>query len=422
MIPTLATVDRAALLARYREVRATTERLTSPLAVEDYVLQAMPDVSPTKWHLAHVTWFFETFILRPSLPGYRALDDRYQYLFNSYYNAVGPQFSRPERGHLSRPTVAEVFRYRAHVDEGIERLLASADAATLEPVTELFVLGLNHEQQHQELVLTDIKYNLAVNPLRPAYHAAAIPRRDGRPWSWVSMDGGLVGLGCDADGFAFDNERPRHRVFVAPYRLASRPVTNGEFLEFVEAGGYRDWQVWLSEGWRIVQERGWGAPLYWERVDGAWIVQTLSGPQPLDPHAPVVHVSYLEADAYARWRGARLPTEAEWEAAATALPVRGHFMESGVFHPVPAPPGDDTLAQMYGDVWEWTQSAYAPYPGFRPLEGPATEYNGKFMVGQLVLRGGSCATPASHLRPTYRNFFPPDARWQFSGIRLAADA
>jgi ergothioneine biosynthesis protein EgtB len=423
VLSTLPLSDRAALLARYREVRATTERLAAPLAVEDYVLQAMPDVSPTKWHLAHVSWFFETFVLRPHLPGYRPLDERYRYLFNSYYEAVGPQFARPERGHLSRPTVADVFRYRAHVDEAVAGLLASADAAVAS-FADLFTLGLHHEQQHQELILTDIKYNLGVNPLRPAYHAVAVPRGPAAPpWSWVDVAGGLVAVGDDSAGFAFDNERPRHRVFLAPYRLASRPVTNGEFLEFVEAGGYRDWSVWLSEGWRIVQERGWQAPLYWERDGAAWMVQTLSGLQPLDPDAPVTHVSYLEADAYARWRGARLPGEAEWEHAAAGVPFAGHFLERGLYHPVAADAAPSArFLQLFGDVWEWTQSAYAPYPGFRPLEGPATEYNGKFMVGQMVLRGGSCATPASHIRPTYRNFFPPDARWQFSGIRLAADA
>ena len=428
MLSTLAPPDRATLLARYRDVRAATERLAAPLAVEDYVVQAMPDVSPTKWHLAHVSWFFETFIVRPHLPGYRALDERYQYLFNSYYNAVGAQFSRPERGHLSRPTVEDVFRYRAHVDDAVARLLESRDGAALGSFASLLILGLHHEQQHQELILTDIKYNLAVNPLRPAYHRVTIPRtRADRPWSWVDVDGGVLGLGHEGDDFAFDNERPRHRVFVAPYRLASRPVTNAEFLEFVDAGGYRNWEVWLSEGWRVVQERSWEAPLYWERRDGTWMTQTLSGPQPLDPHAPVTHVSYLEADAYARWRGARLPTEAEWEHVAADVPVSGHFLDSGVYHPVAAGAATPATAthpfvQLYGDVWEWTQSAYAPYPGFRPLDGPATEYNGKFMVGQLVLRGGSCATPATHIRPTYRNFFPPDARWQFSGIRLAADA
>jgi ergothioneine biosynthesis protein EgtB len=413
-------VDRQSLLSRYREIRATTERLASPLALEDYVLQAMPDVSPTKWHLAHVTWFFETFILAAHVAGYRAYDERYRFLFNSYYNAVGAQFSRPDRGHLSRPTVSEVLAYRAHVDAAMARWLETAGDAALARCADLITLGLHHEQQHQELILTDIKFNLGVNPLWPAYHATPIPaERRAPPCRFIDFEGGDATIGAGADGFVFDNERPRHRVALVPYALASRPVTNGEFREFIDDGGYRDWRHWLSEGWRVVQERAWTRPLYWDREDGAWFAFTLSGRQPLDPEAPVAHLSYFEADAYARWRDARLPTEAEWEAAAVgAEPASGHFMDSGVFHPVTARPGDG-LQQLYGDVWEWTQSAYAPYPGFRPMDGPATEYNGKFMVGQLVLRGGSCATPASHIRPTYRNFFPPDARWQFSGLRLA---
>ena len=420
MLDTLS--GRSSLLDRYRQIRSTTEQLAAPLAVEDYVLQAMPDVSPTKWHLAHVSWFFETFVLEPHAPGYAVYDDRYRYLFNSYYNTVGPQFSRPERGHLSRPTVAEVYAYRAHVDGAMGRFLEGADPRSVAACAEIVTLGLHHEQQHQELLVTDIKYNLGVNPLRPAYHAAPIPRdRAAAACRFIEIPGDVVMIGAgDDDGFTFDNERPRHRVLQTPYALASRPVTNAEYREFVEAGGYRDWRHWLSEGWRVVQERQWEAPLYWERRDGAWMVQTLSGLQPLDPEAPVTHLSYFEADAYARARGCRLPTEAEWERASDGVEVAGHFMESGVLHPLAAARGERFL-QLYGDVWEWTQSAYAPYPGFRPLEGPATEYNGKFMIGQLVLRGGSCATPASHIRPTYRNFFPPDARWQFSGLRLARD-
>ena len=415
-------VDRESLLRRYREIRATTERLTSPLALEDYVLQAMPDVSPTKWHLAHVTWFFETFILAAHVPGYRAYDERYRFLFNSYYNAIGAQFSRPDRGHLSRPTVRDVLAYREHVDAAMARWLETAGEPALARCADLITLGLHHEQQHQELILTDIKFNLGVNPLWPAYHATPIPtERHAPPCRFIDFEGGDATIGAGAEGFAFDNERPRHRVALVPYALASRPVTNGEFREFIDDGGYRDWRHWLSEGWRVVQERAWTRPLYWDREDGAWFVFTLSGRQPLDPEAPVAHLSYFEADAYARWRDARLPTEAEWETAAVgAESATGHFMDSGVFHPVTARPGDG-LRQLHGDVWEWTQSAYAPYPGFRPMDGPATEYNGKFMVGQLVLRGGSCATPASHIRPTYRNFFPPDARWQFSGLRLARD-
>jgi len=409
--------DPAALLDAYRDVRGTTERLCAPLAIEDYVLQAMPDVSPTRWHLAHVTWFFETFLLGRHLPGYRSPNGQYGYLFNSYYHRAGPQFHRPSRGHLSRPTVAEIYAYRAHVDEAMARLIETADPGA---IASALVLGLNHEQQHQELILTDIKYNLAVNPLRPAYHDREIPRGTATPaLGWLEFEGGLRFMGHDGRGFAFDNERPRHRTHLEPYRLGSRPVTNGEYVEFIDAGGYENWAPWLSEGWRSVQEQGWRAPLYWEQRDGEWWVQTLSGLQRVDPHAPVTHVSYFEADAYARWRDARLPTEQEWEHAARPAPLHGNLQESEVFHPLPGRPGD---AQWIGDVWEWTRSPYAPYPGFRPLDGDMVEYNGKFMVNQMVLRGGSCVTPRSHIRATYRNFFPPDARWQFSGIRLAADA
>jgi ergothioneine biosynthesis protein EgtB len=414
--------DQETQLARYREVRRTTERLCRPLAIEDQVLQAMPDVSPTKWHLAHVSWFFETFLLAPHLAGYEPIDPTYAFLFNSYYNGVGPQFSRPARGHLSRPTVAEVLAYRAWVDRGMERLLARMDTEPAGALASLVELGLNHEQQHQELILTDIKYNLAVNPLHPVYHAVDLPRGAATaPIEWRELRGGLVPIGYDGAAFAFDNEGPRHTVYLHPFRLAGRPTTNGEYLEFIDAGGYRTPDSWLSEGWRVVQERGWQAPLYWERHGEAWWTQTLSGFVPVDLHAPVTHVSYYEADAYARWRGRRLPTEPEWEHAAADAPVRGHLQERGIFHPLPVAT-DEPLAQLFGDVWEWTQSAYAPYPGYRAVPGAIGEYNGKFMVSQLVLRGGSCVTPASHIRASYRNFFPPDARWQFSGIRLAEDA
>jgi len=415
--------SRTDQLARYLEIRRTTEELCRPLAIEDYVLQAMPDVSPAKWHLAHVSWFFETFLLTPHLPGYEPLDPAYTFLFNSYYNGVGPQFSRPARGHLSRPGVADVFAYRAWVDRGMERLLAAMDIERAGAVAALVELGLNHEQQHQELILTDIKYNLAVNPLHPAYHATAVPRGTATaPLAWRELRGGLVPIGYDGAGFAFDNEGPRHTVYLRPFRLGSRLTTNGEYLTFMDAGGYRTPESWLSEGWRVVQERGWQAPLYWERHGDSWWMQTLSGFVPVDLHAPVTHVSYYEADAYARWCGRRLPTEPEWEHAATDAPAHGHLQERGIFHPLPVVTADEPLAQLFGDVWEWTQSAYAPYPGYRAVPGAIGEYNGKFMVSQLVLRGGSCVTPASHIRASYRNFFPPDARWQFSGIRLAEDA
>jgi ergothioneine biosynthesis protein EgtB len=410
----------------YRAVRQTTERLCAPLATEDYVVQAMPDVSPAKWHLAHTSWFFETFLLRRYLRGYRPLDERYAVLFNSYYESVGPQHARPERGHLSRPTVAEVYAYRAHVDAGMRRLLDAARGGPAEEVAAVAELGLHHEQQHQELILTDLKYNLAVNPLRPTYHERPLPRVHTTPaLRFLFHEGGVQALGHDGGGFAFDNEGPRHRTLLAPFLLGTRLVTCGEYLAFMDAGGYRRPELWLSEGWRLVRERGWSAPLYWARVDGAWWTLTLAGFLRVDEHAPVVHVSFYEADAYARWAGARLPTEAEWEHAAQDAPWDGTLQEDDVYHPLPVrtpEAGRDAPAQMIGDAWEWTASAYRPYPGYRPLAGALGEYNGKFMMNQMVLRGGSCATPRSHVRVTYRNFFPPEARWQFSGVRLARDA
>ena len=406
-------------LEAFLEIRRTSERLCEPLTTEDYVIQALPDVSPTKWHLAHTSWFFETFLLRPHSQGYALMNDAYPYLFNSYYNSVGLPFPRAERGHLSRPTVAEVYAYRAHVDEAMARLLEQLDDA-LVPSVEL---GLNHEQQHQELILTDLKYNLGANPLRPAYRPPRArtehPRSPGP--SFIAFDGGLVDVGFDGPGFAFDNEQPRHRAYLRPFRLASRPVTNGEYTQFIADDGYRRWDLWLSEGWRILQERGWQTPLYWERRDEGWWHYTLAGLHPLDEPAPVAHLSYYEADAYARWRGARLPTEQEWEHAAAACPTLGTLLDDGVYEPRPAVGARDGLLQVLGDVWEWTQSSYSPYPGYRPLPGGLGEYNGKFMVNQMVLRGGSCVTPRSHVRVTYRNFFPPEARLQFSGVRLAAD-
>ena len=416
------TVDRGALIAGFTQVRGMTERLCEPLAADDFMLQAMPDVSPTKWHLAHVSWFFETFLLKRLLPGYRALNEEYEYLFNSYYNSVGPQYFRPDRGLLSRPTVAEVFAYRSHVDEAVRTLIRVAGEDDLEEIDTIVTLGVNHEQQHQELIVTDIKYNLSVNPLRPAYHHVLPPRGAAAPpLRWLEFEGGLASIGHDGAGFAFDNEWPRHRTFLQPYRLGSRLVTNGEYMEFIGAGGYQDWRFWLSEGWKNVQTHRWSSPLYWERRDGTWCSQTLAGLQKVDEHGPVSHVSYYEADAYARWAGLRLPTEEEWEHAAEFHRHRGCLLERGIHHPLPAPGQETGLEQMIGDLWEWTRSPYGPYPGFRPLQGDLGEYNGKFMVNQMVLRGGSCATPTSHIRITYRNFFPPDARWQFSGIRLAED-
>lgn len=413
-----------ALIEDYRRVRRHSQALCAPLAVEDYVIQAMPDTSPPKWHLAHTTWFFEHFILVPYVPDYRVFHPAYGELFNSYYQTVGTCFPRPERGLLARPTVEEIHRYRAWVDDALSGLLAAAPDRWVRAVAERTVLGLHHEQQHQELLLTDIKYNFSVNPLRPAYRPPEFRASEPAPaLNWLDYPGGVREIGHGGAGFAYDNETPRHRVYLRDYRLASRPVTNGEFLEFVEARGYRRPELWLADGWAAVKQRGWEAPLYWERNDGQWWLGSLSGFRPLDEHEPVCHVSFYEADAYARWRGKRLPSEAEWECAAAGCAIRGNFLESGVYHPTAANGiRSGEPAQLFGDVWEWTQSPYVPYPGFRPLGGSLGEYNGKFMCNQVVLRGGSCATAESHIRASYRNFFYPPDRWQFSGIRLAEDA
>jgi ergothioneine biosynthesis protein EgtB len=406
--------------ARYAAVRSFTEELASPLAVEDFVVQTMEDVSPTKWHLAHVTWFFETFVLRPHLPDYTPFHPRFAYLFNSYYVQAGERHCRDRRGYLSRPTVAEVYEYRAHVDRHMDALL------NLDPgpeVISLVEVGIQHEQQHQELILTDIKHVFSVNPLRPAYHQGA--RDDAMPVDsvrWVAVDEGVYEIGHDGSEFAFDNEGPRHRVYLNAFQIADRLVTNREFIEFIHDGGYRRPELWLSLGWAAVQEKQWAEPFYWELHDGGWRTFTLSGMRDLDPDAPVTHVNYFEADAFARWAGARLPTEQEWEVAAIGQTIQGNLAETRRFHPARARPAPDgPLSQLYGDVWEWTRSPYSPYPGYQPAPGALGEYNGKFMCNQFVLRGGSCATSSSHLRATYRNFFPPDASWQFTGIRLARD-
>jgi ergothioneine biosynthesis protein EgtB len=413
--------SEAPLALRYRAVRVATERLAEPLSAEDCALQSMPDASPTKWHLAHTSWYFETFVLEGAIAGYRPFDPDYRVLFNSYYNAVGAQYARPHRGLLSRPSLESVMAYRAHVDRHVETLL-DKDFDLDEDVRFVIMLGTHHEQQHQELLLTDLKHLLAMNPTHPAYRPLeAPPERAAPALDWIRYEEGLRRIGHDDAGFAFDNEQPAHRSFVAAFDLGSRPVTNGEYLAFVQAGGYGEPSHWLSDGWATLQAQGWRAPLYWEETDTGWQVQTLGGLRVLNLDEPVCHVSYYEADAYARAAGCRLPTEAEWEVAAAPEPVRGNFVEADLLHPAPAGAGDG-LQQLYGDVWEWTQSPYVPYPGFRPAAGALGEYNGKFMSNQLVLRGGSCATPTSQIRPSYRNFFYPDARWQFSGIRLAQDA
>ena len=405
----------ASPIDRYRRIRALSERLCEPLAVEDYVIQTMVDISPPKWNLAHTSWFFETFLLKPSLPGYREFHPLYNYLFNSYYEAIGERHPRPDRGMLSRPTVKEVLEYRRHVDDAMATLLGGELEAEQRMLLDL---GLNHEQQHQELLVTDFKHILSRNPLAPVYRARKIEASTATALEWADFDGGVCGIGYEGDGFHFDNEAPRHDVLLQPYRLASRAVTNGEYMEFMEAGGYREPRWWLSLGWAQVLEHGWEAPGYWRRLDGRWHSFTLSGLRPVEEREPVCHLSYFEADAYAAWRGKRLPTEAEWEAAAAGAPADGNFLDSETFHPVAAS-NESGLAQLFGDIWEWTSSSYAPYPSFKAPEGPVGEYNGKFMCNQYVLRGGSCATPADHIRSTYRNFFPPEARWQFSGVRLA---
>jgi len=410
------------LAARYRAVRALTERLREPLSAEDCQAQSMPDASPAKWHLAHTTWFFETFVLEPGRRGYQPFHPAFRVLFNSYYQGVGEQHPRPQRGLLTRPSLDEVLAYRAHVDAYVLDWLAGDDApvGALASVVEI---GLHHEQQHQELLLTDAKHLLSGNPLAPAYAALPpAPPTAGRAFGWRMVDGGVREVGATTDGFAFDNERPRHAALLEPFALSTRLTTNAEYAEFIADGGYRRPELWLSDGWSTILTRGWRAPLYWDDRDGEWCEFTLGGRRSLDPLAPVSHVSLYEADAFATWAGARLPTELEWEAVATGRPVRGNLLDSGHLHPIAAAANGTDVAQLYGDVWEWTRSAYAPYPGFRPLAGALGEYNGKFMSSQVVLRGGSCATPADHVRASYRNFFPPDARWQFSGIRLAKDA
>jgi ergothioneine biosynthesis protein EgtB len=399
----------------------------SGLSDADATVQSMEDASPAKWHLAHTTWFFETFLLTPHLPDYRVAEPRYAYLFNSYYEQAGARHPRPRRGMITRPSLPEVHDYRAHVDDAMQRLLLRSPP---DDILDLLELGLNHEQQHQELLLTDILHLFAQNPLQPAFRAPGplAVRSSGQiaPLSWKSFDEAIVQIGHpEAEaGFAFDCEGPRHDVVIRPFQLASRPVLNAEWFDFMADGGYREPTLWLSDGWDVVKARGWDAPFYWEQRDGDWWSMTLRGLQPVDPAAPVCHVSYFEADAFARWMDKRLPGEAEWEHAAAGQAIKGNFADGGRLRP--APPGgacgiEDGLTGLYGDVWEWTQSPYTAYPGFRPSAGAVGEYNGKFMNGQYVLRGGSCATPEGHVRATYRNFFPPGKRWQFSGLRLAGD-
>jgi len=406
----------------FGKVRGFSEALSEPLEPEDQVVQTMPDVSPTKWHLAHTTWFFEQFVVRAGLPDYRSPDDRYHHIFNSYYKAVGEPFPRPRRGLLSRPTVPEVSEYRRRVDEGVRAVLADASDESFEKLGPVIEVGLNHEEQHQELILTDIKHVLAQNPLHPAYRKtpAAPPSPRTPAIGWCCFGGGEVQIGFDGDGFAFDNEGPNHPSRVQPFELSDRLVTCGEYMEFIEDGGYERFELWLADGWDRLQAERWNAPLYWERTEDGWHVTTMGGWRRVDPREPVCHVSLYEADAFARWAGVRLPTEIEWEVAAGSRTVEGNFVGSSALHPRPlARIPDGEPAQLFGDAWEWTASPYVPYPGYEPFEGDLGEYNGKFMCNQMVLRGGSCVTPKRHIRATYRNFLYPHQRWQFTGIRLA---
>ena len=423
LVSKLSDSEFVSLVERYQSVRRFTEQLCEPLTTEDYIIQSMPDVSPTKWHIAHTSWFFETFILSEAYPEYRSPNPQYGYLFNSYYVAAGQRHCRPKRGLLSRPTVQDVYDYRAHVDQHMLALLDVLDGAALQRWAPIVEIGLHHEQQHQELMLTDLKHNLSINPLRPAYrdleddtfHINAPALR------WIRFPEGVHSIGYDGNGFSYDNESPRHRVFVEPFELASRLITNGEYLNFIADGGYQRPELWLLMGWNMVQQEGWDSPLYWERYDDGWWMMTLAGMQPINEAAPVCHINYYEADAFARWSGARLPTEAEWEIAADQVSIQGNFVETSQLHPVPLVDEEinNAPSQMFGDVWEWTQSHYSPYPGYQPAPGAIGEYNGKFMANQFVLRGGSCVTSVEHIRPTYRNFLHADASWQFSGIRLA---
>jgi len=430
-------LDRPELAGYFKRIRRTTEALCAPLATEDYVVQPIADVSPPKWHLAHTTWFFETMFLERLKSDYRVYHPQYAFLFNSYYQSLGDRWNRPQRGVLSRPTVSEVYKYRAAVDQSMLALIDEIPEPDWEAVSRLIVLAINHEQQHQELLVADMKYILGANPLHPVYRAkgaeAPVAGRSGGTnparagdLQYVQIPAGLKEIGFEGGGFCYDNEQPRHKVFLQDFLLANRLVTNSAYLEFVLDGGYSDYRHWLSDGWDAVERNGWTSPLFWKQVDGDWYEITLQGLLKLHPEQPVCHVSYYEAEAFASWAGKRLPTEQEWEVAANlnaAAVEDGNFLDSELFQPTPLgpAPGSGQVSQLFGDVWEWTQSAYLPYPGYRHEEGPLGEYKGKFMVNQMVLRGGSCATPKDHFRITYRNFFQPDKRAQFMGIRLAHD-
>lgn len=414
--------DRPALINYFIKVRAFSERLCEPLVTEDYVIQTMPDVSPTKWHLGHTSWFFEAFILRDAYNDFKSINPLYDYLFNSYYVQIGERWFRPHRGFLSRPTVKDVYDYRKFINENVQKFIETADENNLLKFAPIIEIGLNHEQQHQELILTDIKHVLSVNPLNPVYAERNIKKSNfNSKLSWLKFPEGIYEIGSDAQSFCYDNEMPRHKQFLKSFFLANRLVTNGEFIEFIEDGGYENTHIWLSDGWATVEKERWHAPLYWEKKDGEWWNFTLNGFRKVNQGEPVTHISYYESDAYATWCNLRIPTEAEWEVSSADIKYDGNFVDDMTFHPLPLEENETGLKQMYGDVWEWTRSSYSPYPGYKPLPGALGEYNGKFMSGQMVLRGGSCATSKSHIRNTYRNFFPPHSRWQFMGLRLAKD-
>jgi ergothioneine biosynthesis protein EgtB len=410
--------DRAQLMEAFQRVRNETERLCAPLTVDDYQIQSIVQTSPPKWHIAHVTWFFEAFVLTEFVAGYECFDPHYDYLFNSYYYTHGKMQPRSERGLLSRPTVEQLYRYRHAVDRAMLKLMSDITSSQWDALAFRVVLGLNHEQQHQELLLMDIKHNFSVNPLKPAYRED-LPQstQAGREIGWIERPGGLHKIGSNDTSFHYDNETPRHQVLLRDHRLADRFVTNGEYLEFMQDGGYRDPALWLADGWALIQSQAWQAPLYWQQESDAWRQFTLGGLSELQLDEPVCHLSYYEADAYARWAGKRLPMEEELESMLAEQPVEGHFADRGRLHPEPA----GASGQWYGDLWAWTASPYTAYPGFKPLAGSMGEYNGKFMANQLVLKGGSCVTPLGHTRASYRNFFYPDERWAFTGLRLAED-
>ena len=415
--------SRINLVDRFTKVRFFTNKLCEPLETEDFVIQSMPDVSPTKWHLAHTSWFFEAFVLKKANPDYKSIHPLYSYLFNSYYIQAGDRWTRPNRGLLSRPTVKDIFEYRNYVNEHVQNFIEKSSDKIFNDLAPVIEIGLNHEQQHQELLLTDIKHVLSHNPLHPVYSEKSI--NDSHPIKkeqWFIFEKGIYEIGSDGKNFCYDNETPVHKQFLNSFALADRLITNKEFIEFIEDGGYTNPLLWLSDGWAVVENQKWIAPLYWKKNDGEWYNFTLNGFRKISLDEPVCHVSHFEADAFAAWKGRRLPTEAEWEVAVAAQNIEGNFVDEKQFQPVPLTENDpNKLKQMFGDVWEWTQSAYLPYPGYKTLPGALGEYNGKFMSGQMVLRGGSCATSKSHIRKTYRNFFPPHSRWQFTGIRLAKD-